>query len=60
MNVSEKIKARIEFLKSQIRSLERQIAGSFYHEYESGKIYASEEEIDFLVQVLDEIENEAK
>jgi hypothetical protein len=54
MTVSEKIKARIAFLKARISNLSED-----YEDYSDGKIAAFEEDINFLIEMLDEIECKA-
>ncbi len=54
MTVSEKIKARIAFLKTRISNLSED-----YEDYSDGKIAAFEEDINFLIEMLDEIECKA-
>jgi hypothetical protein len=54
MTVSEKIKARIAFLKTRISNLSED-----YEDYSDGKIAAFEEDINFLIEMLDEIERKA-
>lgn len=54
MNVTEKIKARIEFLKKRISNLSED-----YEDYSDGKMDAMLGEVDFLVEILDDIERKA-
>ena len=54
MTVSEKIKARIKFLKTRISNLSED-----YEDYSDGKMDAMLGEVDFLVEILDDIERKA-
>ena len=55
MNVTEKIKARIEFLKMRIRN----ISEDSFKDYYDSKMSAMENELDFLIEILDDIERKA-
>ena len=55
MTVSEKIKARIESLKTVIRN----ISEDSFDEYYDGKMSAMENELDFLIEILDDVERKA-
>jgi hypothetical protein len=60
MNVSEKIKARIADLRNVLKN--QDYAGEYNdygNGYNSGEGHAIETEIDFLIEILDEIERKA-
>jgi hypothetical protein len=59
MTVSEKIKARIAYLKSAIDRTEQDRHDQHSFEYDDGMIDTMDREIDFLVVVLDDIERMA-
>jgi hypothetical protein len=61
MTVSEKIKTRIKTLRVQIDYLDDTQHGydDFNHGFDRGKASAKENELDFLVEILDEIERKA-
>lgn len=60
MNVTEKIKARIEECKRRLNVTAHVGEYDDYgHGYNSGKEQAIEDELDFLIEILDDIERKA-